>query len=142
MAEEFSLSCREDVIRDQRVLRKLQRSLTAHAESSGQLYPPGGTKTVRFSNTGEEQGLGFLMMEPTSVVLWSVAREGQFLCMCMACWPADVSFLGCFCLLCSPWPDHRGKSRLGDWLAWQEKNRAHLLGWASLRSVKPRGREQ
>lgn len=59
---ERSLSSREDVIRDQRVLRKLQRSLTAHAESSGQLYPPGGTKTVRFSNTGEEQGLGFLMM--------------------------------------------------------------------------------
>lgn len=30
MAEEFSLSYREDIIRDQRVLRKLQRSLTAH----------------------------------------------------------------------------------------------------------------
>lgn len=30
MAAEFSLSSREDGIRDQRVLRKLQRSLTAH----------------------------------------------------------------------------------------------------------------
>lgn len=44
MAEEFSLSYREDIIRDQRVLRKLQRSLTAHTESSGQPSPPGGTK--------------------------------------------------------------------------------------------------
>lgn len=53
----------------------------------------------------------------------------------MACYGPDVSFLGCFCLLCSTWPDHRDKSRPGDWLAWQEKNRVHLLGWASFRSV-------
>lgn len=50
-----------------------------------------------------------------------------------------VSVLGCFCLLCSTWPDHRDRNGLGDWVAWQEKNRVHLLGWASFRSVKTRG---
>lgn len=29
----------------------------------------------------------------------------------------------------SRWPDHLNKSRSGDWLDWQEKNRVHLLGW-------------
>lgn len=63
MAAEFSLSSREDGIRDQRVLRNCKEALLLTPESSGQLYPPGGTKTMLdFSNTGEEQGLDFLMM--------------------------------------------------------------------------------
>lgn len=63
-------------------------------------------------------------------------RAGSFVRAWLAAGPLSV--LGCFCLLCSTWPGHSDKSGLGDWVAWQEKNRVHLLGWTSFRSVKTR----
>lgn len=70
---------------------------------------------------------------------WSAAQGGLVLCTHMACCPSV--FPGLLLPHFSGWTDHLDKSRSGDWLDWQEKNRVHVLGWASLRHVKTRGQD-